>query len=381
MSWNDIIGQARAKKYLQRAITEQRIAHAYVLWGPRGVGKDALAIEFARTLLCRTRTTESCGVCPDCRKVSALQHPNVKIIFALPAGEKENNSGEEKMKTDVRSEVREQMERKAANNYFHFSIPRASVITIGSVREIRRESSMTAFEAGRKIFIVSDAELMNDASQNAFLKVLEEPPADTIFLLTTSRKELLRPTILSRCQSIRCDILSDEEIDTALKEREHVEPRQARLVAQLANGDYSRASELLGEDLVHLRESAVNFLRAVAVGKPVQVFEEMDFFLESDRKLSEQFLQILLLWLRDAMLMQEGKKRVINADQADSLEKFVQRYGKTELSATLAVVERALDLLRKNVYLQLVFVSLAIPLQRILLSADTGADFQHEKKP
>jgi DNA polymerase-3 subunit delta' len=372
MSWHNIIGQARAKKYLQRAVTEQRIAHAYLLWGPRGIGKDALAIEFARTVLCQTQKAESCGVCPECKKVNTLQHPNLKIIFALPPSEKDSSSGEEKMKTDIQSEVREQMERKASDNYFHFSIPRASVINTGSVREIRRESSMTAFDAGKKIFIISDAELMNEASQNALLKVLEEPPADTIFLLTTSRKELLRPTILSRCQSIRCDALLEDEIETALKEREHVEPKQARLVAQLANGDYSRAVDLLGEDLIHLRESAVNFLRAVAVGKPVQIFEEMDFFLDSDRKVSEQFLQIMLLWLRDAMLMQEGKERVINVDQSESLSKFVERYKKAELSATIAVVERALDLLRKNVYLQLIFVSLAIQLQRILL---------HEKNP
>lgn len=366
MSWKDVIGQTRPKKYLQRAIEEHKIAHAYLFWGPRGVGKDALAIEFARTLLCSTQKTDSCGMCADCKKVTMLQHQNLKIIFALPSGEKESN-GDEKMKTDVQSEVREQMERKASNNYFHFSIPRASVINIGSVREIRRESSMTTFDAGKKIFIISDAELMNEASQNALLKILEEPPADTIFLLTTSRKELLRPTIVSRCQSIRCDALQEEEIESALKELEHVEPNQARLVAQLSDGDYSRSLDLLGEDLVHLRASAVNFLRAVAVGKPVQIFEEMDFFLNSDRKVSEQFLQIMLLWLRDAMLMQEGKERVVNADQTESLVKFVQRYRGADLSLTLGIVERSLDLLRKNVYLQLVFVSLAIQLQRILL--------------
>ncbi len=367
MSWNDIIGQNRAKKYLQRAITEKRIAHAYLLWGPHGVGKDALAIEFARTLLCQTGKAESCGKCPECRKINALQHPNLKIIFALPASEKDSSSGEEKMKTDVQSEVREQTEMKARNNYFHFAIPHATIINIGSVREARRESSMTAFNAGKKIFLISEAELMNEAAQNALLKILEEPPADTIFLLTTSRKELLRPTIISRCQSIRCDVLVEEEIEAALREREQVEAGQARLVARLANGDYSRAVDLLGENLVHLRETAVNFLRAVAVGKPVQVFEEMDFFLDSDRKLSEQFLLLMLLWLRDAMLVQEGKDNIVNVDQAESLAKFVQRFKKAELSATLAVVERSLELLRKNVYLQLIFVSLAIQLQRIFL--------------
>ena len=103
MSWNSIIGQGRAKEILQRSIEQKRVAHAYLLWGPRGVGKDALALEFAKTLLCHTQGTEACGVCASCTKMRNLQHPNLKIVFALPAGKSEKNSdnSEGKLQPDI----------------------------------------------------------------------------------------------------------------------------------------------------------------------------------------------------------------------------------------------------------------------------------------
>jgi len=218
MSWNSIIGQQRAQDILRRSIEQGRIAHAYLLWGPRGTGKDALAIEFAKTLLCERQGTEACDACPSCKKVQILQHPNVKLVFALPAAkaDKGGDSVEAKFQPDVRDEIRNQLEQKAKNPYFHFEIPKATQINIGTIREIKRESSLSAFEKGKKIFIISDAEMMNDTSANSLLKVLEEPLSDTIFLLTTSRKEKLLPTIVSRCQSVRCNVLKDEEIEHAL---------------------------------------------------------------------------------------------------------------------------------------------------------------------
>jgi DNA polymerase III subunit delta' len=373
MSWNSIIGQQRAQQILRRSIEQKRIAHAYLLWGPRGTGKDALAIEFAKTLLCERQGTEACDACPSCKKVQILQHPNMKVVFALPAAkaDKGGESGEGKFQPDVREEIRSQLEQKAKNPYFHFDIPKATQINIGTIREIKKESSLSAFEKGKKIFIISDAEMMSDTSANSLLKVLEEPLSDTIFLLTTSRKEKLLPTIVSRCQSVRCDILKDEEIEHALAERESIPPDQALLTSRLAAGDYSYALELLSEDLVSQRAGAVGFLRSVLSGRSVKLLEEIEERVaENDRKTVEQLLTMLLVWFRDALLMkEESGTGIINQDQREDLNRFLARFKDSNFPATIGAVENGLELLRGNVYLPLVLLSVSIQLKRILLNA------------
>ena len=373
MSWNSIIGQERAQDILRRSIAQDRIAHAYMLWGPRGTGKDALAIEFAKTLLCERQTTEACDECPSCRKMQILQHPNVKLVFALPGPktDKAGDAGEGKLQPDVREEIRSQLEQKASNPYFHFDIPRATQINIGTIREIKKESSLSAFEKGKKVFIISDAEMMSDTSGNSLLKVLEEPLSDTIFLLTTSRREKLLPTIVSRCQSVRCDILQDEEIEKALVEREHVPQDQAKLISRLAGGDYSYALELLSEDLVSQRAGAVEFLRSALGGRSTKLLEEIEERVaENDRRTVEQLLTMLLVWFRDALLMMETSGgSIVNQDQREDLNRFLARFKDSDLPSAIGAVEKGLELLRGNVYLPLVLLSVSIQLKRILLHA------------
>ena len=373
MSWNSIIGQSRAKEILRRSIEQQRIAHAYLLWGPRGVGKDALAIEFAKVLLCEKQGTAACDVCPSCKKMLHLQHPNVKLIFALPAAksDKGGETGEGKLQPELREEIQSQVEQKAKNPYFHFNIPKATQINIGTIRDIKKESSLSAFEKGRKIFIVCDAEMMNDTSGNSLLKVLEEPLSDTVFLLTTSRREKLLPTIISRCQSVRCDILNDEEVEHALAERESVPAGQAKLISRLSGGDYSYALELFSEDVASQRADAVEFLRSVLGGRDLKLLEDIEERVaENDRKAVEQLLTLLLVWFRDAMMMKEdGGGGIINDDQREDLNRFLARFSSSDFPATIIAVERGLELLRGNVYLPLVLLSVSIQLKRILLNA------------
>jgi DNA polymerase-3 subunit delta' len=373
MSWNSIIGQARAKEILRRSVEQQRIAHAYLLWGPRGVGKDALAIEFAKVLLCEKQETAACDLCPSCRKMQHLQHPNVKLIFALPASksDKGGEAGEGKLQPELREEIQSQMEQKAKNPYFHFDIPKATQINIGTIRDIKKESSLSAFEKGKKIFILSDAETMNDTSANSLLKVLEEPLSDTVFLLTTSRREKLLPTIISRCQSVRCDILNDEEVERALVERENIPADQAKLISRLSGGDYSYALELYSEDVASQRADAVEFLRSVLGGRNLKLLEDIEGRVaENDRKAVEQLLTLLLVWFRDAMMMkEEAVGGIINEDQREDLNRFLARFKSSDFVATIGIVERGLELLRGNVYLPLVLLSVSIQLKRILLNA------------
>ncbi|MDD8017030.1 MAG: hypothetical protein PHP42_01530 [Bacteroidota bacterium] len=368
-NWDSVIGQQHVKEMLQTAIRHDRLAHAYFLWGSEGIGKDGLAIEFARTLLCEKNTDAACGECASCKKMHTLQHSNVKFIFPLPGGDSEKQEEEgEKLENDVLAEVREQLLEKAVNPYFHIAIPKAKFIRINSIRSLKKESSLSSVEGGKKIFLIFDADAMNDAAANSLLKILEEPLPNTHFVITSSRKDQVKPTIISRCQMVQCSMLTDDEIAGALVERKTVQEDQARFIARMANGSYRRALELLGEDLNARRLDTVAFLRSVLGNSSIKLFEEHEKYLSGNkREEAEQLLTLLLVWFRDAFVVREQwTTSVMNSDQQRDLQSFVAKFAERDIDKCMQAVERALELLRRNVYLPLVMLSLTVQLRRIL---------------
>ncbi len=185
MSWNTIIGQQRVKNQIESIIEQDRLAHAYLFTGPDGVGKDATALALATIVNCEKPKGDSCGKCASCLQASALQHPNIHLIFALPTGKGEtsDDSPIEKLANDDITAIQEQLELKRNNPYHDIVIPRANNIKVNSVREMRKQSSMSSLSKGKKVFILLDAENLRDESANALLKTLEEPPAHVKFIL------------------------------------------------------------------------------------------------------------------------------------------------------------------------------------------------------
>lgn len=370
MGWNRVIGQERIKELLKRSIAGKTIAHAYLLYGAEGVGKDALAIEFARALNCVRGGTEACGECPSCKKVDVLQHPNIQLIFSLPVGKSEKSGDDpiDVLTQDQVETVREQIRLKAENPYHRIEIPKSNFIKINSVRNLRREAALSGFERGKKIFIVSNAEMMNAEASNSLLKTLEEPPPETVFILTSSQKEQLLSTIVSRCQLVQFDPLSEEEISKALVARLNVEPEQAALAARLSYGSYTRACEMLSADMVTERQSVVQFLRLVLGSQKIPLSLEIERISASgDRSAVERWLKLLQVWLRDALVLREqGEAGLMNVDHAKDLKSFVQKFPHADLIAALDRVEDSIALVDKNVYLPLVLTTLTIDLKRHL---------------
>jgi DNA polymerase-3 subunit delta' len=268
----------------------------------------------------------------------------------------------------VLREIREQTARKAQDPYFHIDIPKAKFITIGSIRGLKKESSLSSIDAGRKLFLIFDADAMNDQAANAVLKVLEEPTEGIVFLLTTSRIDRVKETIRSRCHLVHCSTLTEDEIAEALRTREGVEEQQSRSIARLANGSYRTARALLGEELQRSRTDAVQFLRTVLGHSPIKIAEAVDDYRSAaNRDDAERLIQSLLVWFRDAVMMREqAESMIINADQQDDVRRFVSRFGDGDLERCIGAAERALELLARNVYLPLVVVSLSAHIRRIL---------------
>lgn len=373
--WPRVIGQKRVKETLLAARRSGRMPHAYLFYGGEGVGKDAAALELARVLRCEKGGEEACGECSSCLRLGSMQHPDVHLITALPRGSQEKDDDDPMAKltdAEVRT-VQEQLRLKGADPYHRIRIPRANVIKINSIREIRRESSMSTSDNRTRIFIISGADAMNDAAANTLLKTLEEPPGDTMFILTTAHREALLPTILSRCQNVRFDPLTEEEIRLALVARGHLEEPRAALLARLAGGSYTRALELGESDLMEERAEVVEFIRKALGGRTVDLVEAIERMAETkERDVHVRFLTLMLLWFRDALVMRHGGP-VINVDQTTELKSFVSRFPGADLTLILKDVEKAISLVDRYTYIKLVFAQLAVRLRHTLLKARTAA--------
>jgi DNA polymerase-3 subunit delta' len=373
--WPRVIGQRRVKETLLAARRSGRLPHAYLFYGGEGVGKDAMALELARVLRCERGGEEACGQCPSCDRMARMQHPDVHLIIPLPRGsqEKEDDEPLAKLTEAEVHAVQEQLRLKGADPYYRIQIPRANVIKVTSIREIRRESSMSTSDNRTRIFIISGADAMNDESSNTLLKTLEEPPGDTMFILTTSRREALLPTILSRCQNIRFDPLTEGEILSALIGRGHLEEGRASLLARLAGGSYTHALELGESDLMGQRAEVVDFVRKAIGGKTLELLELIERMAETkDRDVHIRFLTLMLLWFRDALVLRHGAE-VINVDQTAELKSFVSRFPGADLTRAFGDVEKAISLVGRYTYIKLVLAQLAVRIRIAVLNPRTSA--------
>jgi DNA polymerase III subunit delta' len=366
--WPRVIGQERVKHILARAMAADRLPHALLFDGAEGVGKDAMAVEIARVIHCETGAITPCGRCGSCVSIEHLQHPDVHLVTALPVGK--NETAEDpplaRLGPDDMKAIQEEYRRKGENPYIRIEIPRANVIKVNSIRELRRQAALTTVAGRRRVFIISRAEDMNDEAANTLLKTLEEPAGNALLILTSAQAGALLPTILSRCQRMRFDLLTEQEIASALIGRRGLDPERAALVARTAEGSYRRALELLDEDLVREREEVVAFIRhalAGNVGGLEEIIERRSSTKE--REEARRFLLLMLRWFRDALVTTAGA--AAGAEQAEDLRRFLHRFPGARIPDVMAAVERSLFLLDRNVYIKLVFLQLAVRLRHLIL--------------
>jgi len=380
MTWNRVYGQERVKEILQRLIIEDRIPHAICMYGSEGIGKEALALEFARTVNCldlirKDDTISACGICKSCKRFENLSHENLSLIFTLPTPKSTSSQNEtviSKLSDQQIKYIQEQIAFKAKDHYHKIRISDANMIKIASIREVKRNLTLTSNARGRRCVLVFDAEEMNPEAANAFLKTLEEPHDNITIILITSRAEMILPTILSRCQKIRCEPLSDEIITQVLIDKHELDNLEAKLISVFAQGSLSRAENFLNESMKELRQKVINVLRT-ALRKKVfrtNLLNEINEFIKSpDKKKNEYFLNLMIIWLRDALLVSKTgfTDGIINSDQEQTIKKFADNFGNTDIPSAIEMIEKAITQIRRNVQMQLIFINLFLELRSVFL--------------
>ena len=376
MSWSDVLDQQRVVDALRRAIDGDRVAHAYLFYGPDGAGKRAVALAFAQALQCEQEGSAVCGQCTACRKVHRLVHPDVHVLLPQPSD------------ADA-DDVAERLQRLAAHPYAAVDFVRRPSLTdatassnkqafysVGRIHEeLRRPMSYRPLEGRYKVVVLTDAEMMRVEAANAFLKLLEEPGARTVFVLTTSRPDRLLPTILSRCQRLRFDPLPAETIEHALVHRDGMAPDVAATLARMADGSYMRALALAeNEDLMENRGRVVTFMRLAYVRRQGELADLVEEMNKMGRERVKGILRLMLSWIRDLMLYgtMADPATLVNVDQAEAIRKFVDNVPDADLEAMVRLVEEAMELVERNVQIKLVLTALAHALGRAMRGPHEG---------
>lgn len=361
--WHNVIGQDRARGILERAIATGRVAHAYLLHGPDGVGKRAVALAFAQALQCTGPGLDPCGACEACHKVGHMLHPDVHVLFPHPKDASTEDIAERlRLLGEQPYEELDYVRRpslsdagKSSNRQVTYSVDRIK-------EELRRAMSFKSHEGRYKMAILIDADAMHPAAANAFLKLLEEPAPQTVFLLTTARVDRLLPTILSRCQRIRLDVLEPERIERALREAHGLEPDRAAMVARMADGSFARALQLVSNPLLQEHRALVlDFFRLVYVRPTDRLVDTIENLASHGREQAKGILQLMLQWVRDLVLYRAtgSDARLVNVDQREAVARFCDNVAEADLDAMAGLIEEATDLLTRNVHQLLVFTVLA----------------------
>lgn len=352
MPWSDVLAQDRVVDALRRAMLSDRVAHAYLLHGPDGVGKRAVALRFAQALQCtRPQEGDACGTCAACSKVARLIHPDVHVLFPQPGDASEEDVAERVALLARNPYAIIDFTRRPSLKDASKTSNKQTTYTIERIQEdVRRPMSYRPVEGRYRVAILLDVDLLRVEAANAFLKLLEEPGPDTVFVLTTTRPDRVLATIVSRCQGLRLDLLPPEAIEATLV-GQGVAPEAAPLLARMADGSLSRAFELTEQADVHAQREVILRLLREAFGRGPGLRAVLDETSKLGREQLKGLLHLLLRWTRDLVLARSlgSEAPLVNVDQRETIQRFVQNVPQANLEAMAAVAEEALGLLERNV--------------------------------
>jgi DNA polymerase-3 subunit delta' len=353
--WEGIYGQTAAKTVLTKLLRAERKPQALLFTGPDGVGKDFLAIRYANLLDDPVATGEGEALFePETfRDHNRLDEPRVKFVFPMPLGKNEtaDDGPYDKLAKDDLEAIREALETKRRNPYYQIDLPRANIVKLSSVRDVNRFLSMAAVGVRRRSIVVSDAHKMNEQAQNALLKNLEEPPERSAFLITADKASSLRETIVSRCWTIQCEPLADEDVENILVEYFDADTETARAVAPFARGSTQDALRFLDKDVAAVKERVVVILRHAFARKFNTALAEIaEMTKEFEKETIPLLVRLVALWLNDVERYRRGRSDYFFIEHAETLKKFNARFPDVRFDEAIARMEEIVEgVERRNV--------------------------------
>ena len=369
MTFEDIIGQDFLKKYFKKIISEDRIPGAQLFVGDSGSGTLPMAWAFASEMLCKGN--------PQCKgKVSRILHPDLFFVFPSITGSSASNTESAHLLPQFREFIKE----SPYGSYYHWlqalnAENKQGMIRVKDAESIIKKTFIKPYEGDYKVFIIWMAEKMNMETNNKLLKILEEPPADTKFILIAESTENILPTVLSRCQ-----IHYFNPIPSVLIEKELIkkgmEPKQALKIAKQANGSWTKALEILKEERPEevFQKDFIEWIRTAFMAKKnktsvQKLISWSEKMAAKGREEQKYFLSYVIEIFRQAMMINYGIPRLQYIDmtaQNFDLSKLAPFIHGRNIEDIFELIEKATYSIERNANPKLVFINLSLSLTKLI---------------
>ncbi len=325
MQFKDIVGQSELKSHLIQEVLAEKVSHAQLFLGHSGFGGLPLALAFVQFLFCENKQeSDSCGQCSSCLKIKELQHPD--LHFSFPVVQAIHKQSDAFLK-DWREQIKE-------SPYFNLNNwleriddkGRKPIIGTEESQEIIKKLSLKSYEGGYKVMIIWMAEEMNPQCSNKLLKIIEEPPAHTLFILICNTQEFLLPTILSRTQIVKIPRINVGELSQYIQGKYTTAPSLADSIAARVDGDFIECLEMLvdAQEQDENRELFIQLMRVCYKKDVIPMMDWAELISGLTREKQKIFIKYSLHMFRQSMLHNytENQLTKVSEEENQFLKKF-----------------------------------------------------------
>lgn len=370
MLWDEIAGQEEIKQKLKNSVEEGRVSHAQLFVGQEGSGALPMAIAYAGEVLAKEKGESAWS------KVKSFQHPDLHFSFPVASTD---SVKDKPVSSNFMREWREFLLENSYGNIFDWLQflgveKKQGNISVHESQEIIKKLSLNSYEGGYKIMIIWLPEYMNNSAANKLLKIIEEPPQKTVFLLVSEREDLLLPTITSRCQLVKLNRLSDDEIAQYLVQQKNIPVSEAQRLAILANGNLREALLNLSEESSEFENYFVQWVRnAFMAAKTPTVLKNLVEWSQEisgwSRERQKHFLQYCSEVFRQALLKNYQSNELVYMNlgvDGFNWDKFAPFIHGANIEDILQEISTTSYHIERNANAKIVFLDLSIKLTRYL---------------
>lgn len=355
---------------LSRSFQAGKTAGTYLFYGPEGVGRWQLAISFAALLNCERPISQDesalpqpCGECRNCRSIHALNFEGLHFAVPIPPhGNKADDA------IDLTNEV---IDDKRREPFFILSSESSTNIPVSVARDIKKRLGLRSSEGMTRVVIFYQMERMKTASTDALLKLIEEPPEDTVIILICRKPDSLLPTIQSRSLKLRADMVPAATIERYLTEHYDITQKKAQLLARVAEGSVGRGIDMIEESRDESSLRSVIFLLFKSLyldSSPDTLGHLQDVLRLNDRSEAEELLRVWQALIRDCAYyaVSGDEEGIANIDFATDIKKLASRFSDPQTAPRMvAEIKNTLEDLRRNVHIPGSLMALTLRLKRI----------------
>jgi len=380
MLFKDIVGQDQVKQRLIKSVNEGRIPHAQLFTGPEGTGKLALAIAYAQYISCQKKgEDDSCGVCPSCHKFIKLIHPDLHFVFPIILSDKKSDSDDEKAPSGKLSDafLIQWREVLLANPYITESDwyemigaeNKQGIIGTTESSDVIRKLSLKSYESDYKTMIIWLPERMNQQAANKLLKLIEEPPLNTTFLMVSENPTQLLKTILSRTQIIKIPPIHRDSIALALVDRYQLSPAKANEISRISNGSYQKAISLVSAEVEN--QYFPYFRQLMRLCYSNEVTGLLDWANEVSslgREQQKELLSESLRLLRESLMLNMDLEDIsyLAGEEVDFGKKFSPFINKSNVYQIFSEFNLAIDHISRNGNPNIIFTDMCMKLVKLI---------------